>query len=118
MKSNFSVLLLAGLLAACGPSKSELRSELREIESEMLSIELQTQEHLARMDQAAFKVTTGSFSAGYGLTSGEYETLDEGIDTVVSASRRYDVAAHSIEQLSNRYRKLEARRNEILDELN
>lgn len=109
--------LMLGLLAACGPSESELRSELREIEREMLAIELAAKQHAARMDQAAINAAAGSYSAGYGLTSGEYDTLGEGIDTAVEASRSYDVAAYSLEQLGQRYRALDARKAEILQEL-
>lgn len=111
------ILLLTGLLAACGPSESELRSELREIEREMLAIELATRDHLARMDQAAVTVAAGQHSAEYGLASGDRDALGGGIDTAVEASRRYDVAAYSIEQLGERYRKLDARKQEILKEL-
>ncbi len=111
------VLLVAGLLTACGPSESDLRTELREIESEMLAIELATRDHMARMDQAAISAAAGSFNAGYGLTAGDYDTVGEGIDVAVEATRRYDVSAYSIEQLRTRFQKLDARKQEILDAL-
>lgn len=110
-------LLMLGLLAACGPSEAELRSELQRIESEMLAIELAAKQHAAEMDRASVNAAAGSYSAGYGLTSGEYDTLGDGISVAVEASRDYDVAAYSLEQLGQRYRALDARKAEILREL-
>jgi hypothetical protein len=51
-KAVVVTLALAGLLAACGPSKSELQAELRAIDTELISLRVAAEQHRAQMSQA------------------------------------------------------------------
>ncbi len=74
-------LLAALLLAACGPSDFELRSELRDIDTEMVAIQIAAGQHRSQMNQAEVDAFFGSFAAGYGATTGDYGLTGDGIST-------------------------------------
>ncbi len=107
-------LLVALLLAACGPSDFELRSELRDIDTEMVAIQIAAGQHRSQMNQAEVDAFFGSFAAGYG----DYGLTGEGISTATNASRQYDLSAYSLDQLRTRFLKLGKRRAEIVAALN
>jgi hypothetical protein len=48
-KVILAMMAIAGLLAACGPDKSELRSELRAIDSELMNLRVAAEQHQAQM---------------------------------------------------------------------
>ena len=110
-------LLTALLLAACGPSKSELRSELREIDGELVAIQIAMNQHRSQMSQAEIDAFLGSFAAGYGSTTGDYGLAGEGLSAASDAVRQYDVSSYSLEQLQTRYLELGKRRTIILTKL-
>ena len=121
MKSIQLLPLLAAipllLLAACGPSDSQLRAELREIDAEMAAIQIAAGQHRSQMGQAGVDAFVGSFAAGFGATSGDYGLAGEGVGAAADAVGRYDHSASSLEQLERRWITLGARRAEILAQL-
>ncbi|MES2657193.1 MAG: hypothetical protein V4689_01175 [Verrucomicrobiota bacterium] len=112
------ILAIAFLIASCGPNKGQLRSELQSVESEMLELRIAAEQHRAQMDQAEFQAFIGSFAAGYGTTSGDYELASDGAGTAVRSSRQYDASSYSLDQLKQRYVALAKRRTEIVAQLN
>ncbi|GAA5117426.1 hypothetical protein JIN84_17400 [Luteolibacter yonseiensis] len=106
------------LFVACGPDRARLRTELQSIEAEMVQLRIAAEQQRAQMDQAEFNVFIGSFAAGYGATSGDYELAKDGVGTAVDSSRQYDVSKYSHEQLKQRYDTLATRRTEIVTQLN
>jgi len=113
------ILLLMTILAlaACGQNEGQLRSELQNIEAEMVSLRIVAEQHRVQMDQAEFNAFIGSFAAGYGLTSGDYEMAGNGANSAVSSSRQYDASSYSLDQLKQRLEVLAKRRSEIVSEL-
>lgn len=111
------ILTLALLLAACGPDKAQLQSELQSIDAEMLDLRLAAEQHRARRDEAEYSVLVGSFAAGYGATSGDYELAGEGVDAAVHSSRQHDTSSRSLDQLTQRHEQLAKRRAEIVAQL-
>ena len=113
------IILLAFLLiTACGSNKAQLRSELQSIDAEMLSLRIAAEQHRAQMDQTEFNTFIGSFAAGYGTTSGDYELAGDGADAAIQSSRQYDVSSYSLDQLKQRYEVLAQRRAEIVAQSN
>jgi hypothetical protein len=110
-------LLAALLLSACGPSESELRSELREIDGELVAIQVAMTQHRSQMSQSEIDAFLGSFAAGYGSTTGDYGLAGEGISAASDALRQYDVSSYSLDQLQTRFLKLGKRRTIILSKL-
>ena len=111
-------LCAALLLAACGPSESELRTELRQINAELVAIQVAANQHRSQMSQAEFDAFFGSFAAGYGATSGDYGLAGDGINTATNAVRQYDHSASSLDHLQRRWRTLGRRRAHIIADLN
>ncbi|MES2658854.1 MAG: hypothetical protein V4689_09560 [Verrucomicrobiota bacterium] len=112
------ILAFSLLIAACGPNKTQLRSELQSIDSEMVNLRIAAEQHRSKMDQAEYVAFIGSFAAGYGATSGNYELAGDGADTAVRSSRQYDASSYSLDQLKQRYEVLAKRRTEIVKQLN
>ena len=106
------------LFVACGPNKAQLRAELQSVESEMVQLRIAAELHRAQMDQAEYDAFIGSFAAGYGSTSGDYELAGNGADTVARSSRQYDASSYSLDQLKQRYEALAQRRTAIVKQLN
>ena len=113
------ILLLAitSILASCGPSEKELRTELREIDSKLTAINFEAKKYRAQMNQAEIEVFFGAFAAGYGATSGDYGLAVDGYNTATQATRQHDFSSYSLDQLRSRQQKLLKRRTEILDKL-
>jgi hypothetical protein len=105
------------LFIACGPDKSQLRTELQAIDAEMVQLRMAAEQQRAQMDQAEFNAFIGSFAAGYGATSGDYELARDGVGTAVESSHQYDVSKYSHGQLKQRYEVLSKRRTEIVAQL-
>ena len=110
-------LAFATLLASCGPSESQLRSELQSIDSEMTAIRIAMNQHRSQMSQAEIEAFLGSFAVGYGATSGDYGMAGDGVVTTSDAFQKYDVSAFSLEQLQNRYLELGKRRMQVIHQL-
>ena len=110
-------LCAALLLAACGPSESELRTELHQIDAELVAIQVAANRHRSQMSQAEFDAFFGSFAAGYGTTTGDYGLAGDGLHTATSAVRQYDHSATSLDQLQRRWITLGKRRAQIVAEL-
>lgn len=117
-KAHHLLCALALLLTACGPSESELRAELRSIEAEMTQLGISAGQYRAQMSQAEFDTFVGSFAAGYGAVAGDYSLAGDGAVSAISANSQAEAAGRSLEQLRQRYSKLNQRREEILRELN
>ena len=96
-------LLAALFLTACGPSESELRTELRQIDTELVAIQIAANAHRSQMSSAEFDAFFGSFAAGYGTTTGDYGLAGDGLHTATNASRQYDHSAWSLDQLQQRF---------------
>lgn len=116
-KVVLAILAIAGLLAACGPDKSELRSELRAIDTELVGIRIAAEQHRAQMSQAEFDAFIGSFAAGYGAVSGDYDLAGDGASTAINAMNQADAASYSLDQLKRRHDQLAKRRAEIVGKL-
>ena len=115
MKRHHLLPLLAALfLTACGPSESELRTELRQIDTELVAIQIAANQYQSQMSQAEFDAFWGSFAAGFGATTGDYGLAGEGLSAATSAAHQYDLSAYSLDQLQARYAILAKRRAEIL----
>ena len=110
-------LLLACVLASCGPSESELRAELRQIDGEILQLNIAAQQHRAQMSQAELDAFVGSFAAGYGAVSGDYSLAGDGVGTAYNATNQASAANYSLDQIRKRWEVLSKRRLEILKEL-
>jgi hypothetical protein len=115
MKKHLLLLTLSFsiLIPACGPSESELRTELQSIEGELMSLRNAAYRHQSEMSQAEFAAMMGGFATGYGITSGEGDLTGQGIGTVVDAASSYDVASYSLEQIKQRQMELLKRRAAI-----
>ena len=119
MKTRYLLpLLVACLMTACGPSESELRAELSRINAQMMSLNIAAQQHRAQMSQAEFDAFIGSFAAGYGAVSGDYELAGDGATTAYQSSQQYDASSYSLDQLKQRFDTLAERRLEIIKDLN
>ena len=116
-KAVLVTLALAGLLAACGPSKSELRAELRAIDTELVSLRVAAEQHRAQMGQAEFDAFIGSFAAGYGAVSGDYDLAGDGVGTAVNANSQASAAYYSLDQIKQRSSLLSKRRAEVVGKL-
>jgi hypothetical protein len=116
-KAVLVTLALAGLLAACGPSKSELRAELRAIDTELVSLRVAAEQHRAQMSQAEFDAFIGSFAAGYGAVSGDYGLAGDGVGTAIDATNQANAASYSLDQIKQRHDQLAKRRAEIVGKL-
>jgi hypothetical protein len=116
-KAVLVTLALACLLAACGPSKSELRAELRAIDNELVSLRVAAEQHRAQMSQAEFDAFIGSLAAGYGVVSGDYGLAGDGVGTAVTATNQANAASYSLDQLKQRHDQLAKRRAEIVGKL-
>lgn len=114
----FLVALVALLLSACGPSKSELRAELSQIDAELMSLRIAANQHRSEMSQAEFDAFIGSFAAGYGAVSGDYGLASDGVGTAVNSSRQYDASSYSLKQIRERTNLLIARRAAVVSDLN
>jgi hypothetical protein len=112
------LIALAFLFVACGPDETQLHAELKSIDAEIVQLRIAAEQQRAQMDQAEFNAFIGSFAAGYGATSGDYELAKDGVGTAVDSSRQYDVSKYSHEQLKQRYEILAKRRTEIVAQLN
>lgn len=110
-------ILAALLVCSCGPSESELRSELTAVEGELVAIQIAMRQHSSAMSQAEAEAFFGSFATGYGVTSGDYGMAGEGALVASDAIRQYDVSSYSLDQLRTRYLALGKRRMEILHQL-
>ena len=111
-------LLAALLMAACGPSDSELRTELQQVDAELVAIQIAANQHRSQMSQAEVDAFFGSFAAGYGTTTGDYGLAGDGLHTATNASRQYDHSTWSLDQLQQRWLALGKRRTQILADLN
>ena len=116
-KAVLVTLALAGLLAACGPSKSELRAELRAIDSELVSLRVAAEQHRAGISAAEFDAFLGSFAAGYGAVSGDYGLAGDGVGTAIDATSQANAASYSLNQIKQRHDQLAKRRAEIVGKL-
>ena len=116
-KSIIVVLTLAVVLAACGPDKAKLRAELQSIDTELVQIRAVAEQYRAQMNEAEFDAFVGSFAAGYGAVSGDYELAGDGIDTAVESAIQHDASSHSLDQLTQRHDQLAKRRAEIASQL-
>ncbi|WP_035600603.1 hypothetical protein [Haloferula sp. BvORR071] len=105
------------LLAACGPNKSELRAELRSIQTEIAQLSIAARQHQAQMSSAEFDAFIGSFAAGYGAVSGDYDLANDGASTAYDASNQASAASYSLDQIRKRFEVLSKRRIEILKKL-
>jgi len=110
-------LCAALILTACGPSESELRTELRQIDTELVAIQVAANQYRSQMNQAEIDAFFGSFAAGFGTTSGDYQLAGEGISAASDAVLQYDMSAYSLEQLQGRWQTLAWRRAEIIAQL-
>ena len=110
-------LILSFLNPSCGPNEAELRAELQAIDSEMVMLRNAAYRHQSEMSQAEFAALIGTFTTGYGITSGEGDVTGEGIGTVVGAASDYDVASYSLEQIKDRQMELLKRRTVIMSKL-
>lgn len=111
------ILVLVAMLTACGPNKSQLKSELSAIDHELMELRIAAEQHRAQMSQAEFDAFIGSFAVGYGATTDDYGLAGEGVGTVVNSSRQYDASRYSLDQLKQRYEILGKRRQEIVRQL-
>jgi hypothetical protein len=116
-KAVLVTLALAGLLAACGPSKSELRAELCAIDTELMSLRVAAEQHRAQMSQAEFDAFIGSFAAGFGAVSGDYGLAGDGVGTAIDATNQANAASYSLDQIKQRHDQLAKRRAEIVGKL-
>lgn len=114
---NVILFAFTFLFIACGPNKKQLRAELHSIEAEMVSLRIAAEQQRAHMDEAEFNAFIGTFSTGYGLTSGDYELAGDGAGAVVDSSRQYGVSSYSHQQLVGRYETLLERRTAIVAQL-
>ena len=120
MKSTFLLslpLFFILLVASCRPSQEQLRSELREIDSELLSIQIAMNQHQSQMNQAEVEGLVGSFAAGYGATSGDYALAADGTIATSEAIRKYDVSTFTLQQLQARYFELTRERTLLATKL-
>jgi hypothetical protein len=116
-KAVLVTLALAGLLAACGPSKSELRAELRAIDTELVSLRVAAEQHRAGISAAEFDAFIGSFAAGYGAVSGDYGLAGDGVGAAIDATNQANAASYSLDQIKQRHDQLAKRRAEIVGKL-
>jgi len=116
-KAILVTLALAGLLAACGSSKSKLRAELQSVDLELASLRVAAGQHRAQMSQAEFDGFIGSFPAGYGAVLGDYGLAGDGVGTAVNATNQANAASYSLDQLKQRHDQLAKRRAEIAGKL-
>ena len=114
---NLLPLLLACLVTACGPSESELRAELSQIDGELMSLRIAAQNHRAQMSQAEIDAFLGSFAVGYGAVSGDYGLAGQGAGTAYNASNQANASSYSLAQIKERASTLMKRRIVILGEL-
>jgi len=110
-------LLLPLMLPSCGPNEADLRVELQAIDSEMVMLRNAVYRHQSEMSQAEFAALIGTFTTGYGITSGDGDVTGEGIGTVVGAVSNYDIASYSLEQIKERQVEFLKRRLVILSKL-
>lgn len=116
-KSIIFVLVLAVVLAACGPDKATLRAELHAIDTELMSLRVAAEQHRAQMSQAEFEAFIGSFAASYGAVSGDYGLAGDGVGTAINATNQANAASYSLDQIKQRHEKLAKRRAEIVGKL-
>ncbi|MCW1922637.1 hypothetical protein OKA05_08730 [Luteolibacter arcticus] len=116
-KSIIVILVLAAVLAACGPDKAKLRAELQSIDAELVQIRSVAGQYRARMSAAEFDAFVGSFAAGYGAVSGDYQLAGDGVGTAVESALQYDASSISLDQLKQRHEQLAKRRTEIVPQL-
>jgi hypothetical protein len=116
-KSIIAIILLVAVLAACGPDKAKLRTELQSIDTELVQIRAVADQYRARMSAAEFDAFVGSFAAGYGAVSGDYQLAGDGVGTAVESAIQYDASSISLDQLKQRYDQLAKRRAELVSQL-
>jgi len=116
-KFLISVLVLSLVLAACGPDKAKLRTELQSINAELVQIQGVAAQYQARMSAAEIDAFLGSFAAGYGAVSGDSELATDGIGAAIDSTVDYDVSSISLDQLKQRHEQLAKRRSEIVSKL-
>jgi hypothetical protein len=116
-KSIIVVLVLAAVLAACSPDKAKLRAELQSIDAELSQIHAVAEQYRARMSAAEFDAFVGSFAAGYGAVSGDYQLAGDGVGTAVESAIHYDASSISLDQLKQRHDRIAKRREEIVSKL-
>lgn len=87
--------ILVLFVVCCGRSQSQLRTDLRSIESEMSRIASAARDCQSVMDQSGFDSFVGSFAAGYGVTSGDADLAFDGAATAVSSESRYASASRT-----------------------
>ena len=114
----FLILSFTVLLSSCGPSEEELRAELREINGELMAINIAANRYRAQMNQAEVDAFFGSFAAGYGATSGNYGLAHDGYSTASNATYQYDVSSYSLDQLRSRQANLLKRKIKVIEKLN
>jgi hypothetical protein len=116
-KSIIVILVLAAVLAACGPDKAKLRAELQSIDAELGQIHAVAEQYRARMSAAEFDAFVGSFAAGYGAVSGDYQLAGDGVGTAVESAIQYDASSISLDQLKQRHDQLAKRRADVVSQL-
>jgi len=116
-KSIIVILILAVVLAACGPNKSKLRTELQSIDAELVYIRTTAGHYRDRMSAAEFDAFIGSLAAGYGAMTGDFELAGDGVDTAVSSVNDHGISRASLDQLKQRHDQLAKRRAEVASQL-
>lgn len=116
-KSIITVIALAAILAACGPNKAKLRTELQSIDAELVQIQATAGHYRDRMSAAEFDAFIGSFAAGYGAMTGDFELAGDGVDTAVWSVSDHGNSSASLKQLKQRHDQLAKRRGEIMSQL-
>ena len=116
-KSIVAVIALVAILAACGPDRAKLRTELQSINAELDQIRTSAAQQQARMSAAEFDAHIGSFAAGYGAVSGDYDLAGRGVDVAAQSAMDFGTSSNALEQLKNRHDQLAKRRAKIVSKL-
>jgi hypothetical protein len=117
MKYLIILPLILLVLASCGPSKSQLRTELKSVETQMEEIVSAAQQYRSAVSQSEFDSFIGSFVAGYGAVAGDSDLVGQGATTAIDSDHQYTAASAALAQLGRRYNALAKLRTEILSQL-
>jgi len=114
---NALVFALAATLAACGPSKAELRSRLMQVEAEMAYLSSLAQSYRDQMTAADFAAFLGGFAAGYGATTADGALALQGAGVVFDADTQSRAAQMNLGQIQARFNELDTERTVLISRL-
>lgn len=111
------IAMMAAVLTACGPSKSQLQARLNQVETEMCQLEMKAQAQRSLMNDAEFASFIGGFAVGFGLVTDNGGLASQGGGAIDEANSQSNNARATLEQIRSRYNTLAAQREELLMKL-